>query len=163
MKKSRPTTLSAEDTRQLLNGYGLFEGVPLGDRWAQQCEALRVLERVIEAYLQSATAPALVARGLSKKKQGRLVLPTQTDGRLELSFQRNPSKLPSMRELRKQARELGVDISSFGIRRREIAAFLSQRTEAKTIQPDEVRRAPEPLVTQVLDKMRGSLNLDGLV
>lgn len=164
MKKTRPSVLSTDDTRQLLNGYGLYEGTPLGDLWVRRCEELRDLEKVVSDYLRQATAPSLVAKGMSrdvrKKGLGRLVLQTQTDGRLHLSFQRGPSVVPSMAELRKLAKTRGVDISGLGIRRREIFALLEGQGSKDQIQPDEVTRAP--LVDTVLEQLRGKFPMDGV-
>lgn len=154
--------LNTDDTRQLLNGYGLYEGAPLGDLWVRRCEELRELERVVSDYLKQATAPGLVARGMSrdirKKGIGRLVLQTQTDGRLHLSFQRGPSTVPSMTELRQRAKAQGVDISTLGIRRRDIQAFLDGHKEQQ-IHPDEVGSGP--IVDTVLKKLRGDFPMGG--
>ena len=161
MKKPRPIILSLDDTRQLLNGYGLLEGVPLGDLWARRCEELSALQQVVSTYLKQATAVSLVARGLSrdlrKKGLGHLVLKTITDGRLHLSFERGPSGVPSMLDLRKRAKELGIDISALGTKRREIVALLEQKKGL--IQPDEVTQAP--LVDKVLGTLR-SKPMEGL-
>lgn len=170
MKKSRPTVLDIEDTRQLLNGYGLCDipgspGVkqPLGDVWIHQCEVLRGLETIVSTYLRQANAPALVARGMSrdsrKKGLGRLAAQTQTDARLHLTFQRGPSTLPSMAELRKKAKDMGVDISAKGIKRREIHDLLENFKGAQ-IHPDEVHKTP--LVDTVLDQLRGKFPMDGV-
>jgi len=144
VKKPRQVVLSLDNTRQLLNGYGLCEGTPLGDLWVQQCSELQKLEQLVMGYLKQATGPALVAKGLSRdvrrKGVGRLVLNTQADGRLHLSFQRGPSGVPSMTDLRKRAKEQGVDIAFLKTRRREILEYLEQKKSK--IHPDEVTQAP---------------------
>lgn len=152
MKKQE--TLSLDDTRQLLNGYGLHEGSPLGDLWVAKCRELHALEGVVNDYLRQGSAPALVARGLSrdlrKKGMGRLVLEGSVDGRLHLTFQRGPSTIPTMKELRARARAAGVNIAGLGTRRKDILALLDQKSQ---IQPDQVSQVDQ--VESVLQKMRG--------
>ncbi len=163
MKKTRQQLLSAEETTQLLNGYGLHDNVPLGDLWMRKCAELQQLEIIVTSYLKESEMSCLVARGLSKEVRrrgvGHLTVASHVNGRLQLSFGRGPSRLPSMAELRKRAQEQGVDISGLGIKRREIVALLEKQGKLR-IQPDEVSNTP--LSAQVLKTVRG-FSMDDLL
>lgn len=156
--------LTVEETQQLLNGLGLWNGVPLGDAWVQQCAQIKELQAHVESHVRGGQGTvALVAQALSRPLRKRFVgvfeTRTTVNPSLYLSFERGPSKIPTMAELRKQATAMGVDISHLGVQRKAIVEFL--RCATPQIKADEVGKSPG--AERILGALRGKTPLGEVI
>ena len=146
MPKAKPYSgpIDANLAAQLLNSSGAtVDDVPLGDALRAGAANLEKLVALARGALDSSEFAQIVADHLAIKmnRRGASTLSVSDTGQviLQISYEDAPTRqtrpqrkrrVPLIKELRAQAEALGVDISRFGIKRKEIWAYL-QEVEAK--------------------------------
>jgi len=128
---------------------------PLGVRLQSAIGQLERLKREANDFLRSSEVAKHLAISLAMERNKRgyphLVLNDLGEMILVVSYEKRRSQekrayrkdLPKMKELRKQAGDLGVDISHLGTKRRAISDFLQELGGRKGKVPKDVPKEPE--------------------
>jgi hypothetical protein len=169
MPKAKPYSgpIDADLAVQVLNATGLKEGeLLLGDSLRLAAESLERLVRRASEALEDNEFAKIVAEHLSTKmnRRGAAFLTVTEVGKVILHISYEEAKpvlvptrqrtVPLMIELKARARELGVDISHLGIKRKIIHAFLEEAsagsapTKAEPSKPKPARAKPVMKVAQ---------------
>lgn len=166
MPKGKPYSgsIDAKTAVQLLNSSGeSVDGAMLGDALAATAARLADLVRRSNQFLKTNEFARLVAdyHAMKLGRRGHVDLMVTAVGQmlLEIGYDDVPArplvkqtrrKLPLLKDLRAEAEALGVSISSFGIKRKEIMDFLDQ------VRAD--RRGKESRRPPVVEEDRGPMS-----
>lgn len=158
MPKAKPYSGAVEDqlAAQLLNSTGVtVDNVPIGDALLKAREGLTGLVERANSALEGSEFAPIVAEHLANKMGRRgcsQVYVAPSGGvMLDISYEEQPKRrpraprpntVPLMNELKTRAKEMNVDISEFGIKRKKILEYLD-KVEAGEIDPLE-KTAPAP-------------------
>lgn len=159
MPKAKPYsgTIEADLASQLLNSTGeRVDDELLGDALRSASERLAKLVEMANEKLDGNKFAQIVADSLAAdmNRRGNASLTVSETGHVVLHISYEDQKrakpkatrkrtAPLMAELKERAAKLGVDISRFGIKRKQIHAFL-EKVAAGEIEPDAVESAEKP-------------------
>lgn len=157
-----PRYLPSETEAKFVDEGG--EPLPLGERLEWAVEHLAGVIREANDFLTDSEVARRLAEALAIEQakrgypylfvdaKGTVCLEVSYDNRVKSGRRKRvySRKLPSMKELRKEAKQLGVNIASFGIKRRAIKNYLDEVKEGKvssesaeeTPEADEIKLSP---------------------
>ena len=174
MPKNKPYILPVDEklSAQLLNSRGAKgDGALLGDRLSELATELEQLVKEANEFLEDSEFAGIVADTLVRKanKRGWPRLQVESSGRLvlQISYQdpgkkkaKRSRRVPLLDELRAEAKELGVDISGFGIKRRAIYEYL-QKVRSGTAAGADVGTSKKTKATPVVKQADDEADPDG--
>lgn len=165
MPKAQPYSGEIDEkvALQLLNSGGVRVGdALLGDALVEAARKLAEVVGVAQGFLENNDMVSALAEHLAAKlgRRGVATISVDPSGVLKLDIAyreaaeptvptRRRSTLPRLRVLEAEAKKLGVDISQFGIKRREIYNYLQGIKRRGKAEPKVVRIAEEPVVEQI--------------
>jgi len=156
MPKTKPyeTKIDRDLAIQLLNSSGEnSESGLLGDALVRTAAQLADLAEKANKFLKESEFSEIVADHLARKhnKRGHAEINVSRDGHVMLivTYEEKPKarrksrtrRAPLLKELRAKAEELGVDITEFGIKRRQIWEHL-QRVESGEVVTKKPKKTP---------------------
>jgi len=158
MPKTKPyeTKLDRDLAINLLNSSGERHGDGmLGDALLQTAVELAELAKKANKFLGDSEFSEIVADHLARKhnKRGHAEIKVSPDGnvRLIVTYEEKPKarktrtrRAPLLKELRAKAEELGVDISEFGIKRRQIWEHLQRVEAGEVVTKKPKAKKPKP-------------------
>lgn len=161
MPKAQPYVGPLDDKTavQFLNSSGVKVGeIGLGELLVQRSLALKEAITKANEFLEGSELAKALAEHLAAKmnRRGSASLSVSETGEVQLHIEygeetpvQKPKKLPLLRELRAEAKKMGVDVSEFGIKRREIWSYLrtikaqknppSESDYIPSVKPDETK------------------------
>lgn len=159
MPKTKPyeTKIDRDLAIQLLNSSGENSGDGLlGDELVRTAAQLADLAAKANKFLKESEFSEIVADHLARKhnKRGHAEINVSVDGHVMLvvTYEEKPKarrktrtrRAPLLKELRAKAEELGVDITEFGIKRRQIWEHLQRVESGEVVTKKPKKAAPEP-------------------
>jgi hypothetical protein len=157
MPKTKPYSGTVERRLaiELLNSSGqrTEEGVLLGDALVKTAEQMAVLAEQANKYLADSEFAEIVADHLARKlnKRGHAEISVTSEGRVRLNvtYASKPKRrktrqrrVPLLADLRTRAKELNVDISKFGTKRKAIHEYLQAVESGEAIKTPQKPQKP---------------------
>jgi hypothetical protein len=154
MPKAKPYSgpVDKKTAIQLLNGSGeSFDGMLLGESLIATAEKLELLVTKANAFLQDNEFAKVMAEYLAMKvnRRGASEILVSSTGQvlLDIQYEEIPTRptvlkrqrrVPLLEDLRAEAKQLGLDITRFGIKRKAIYDYLEKVRAQK---PEGTRRS----------------------